>query len=149
MDMGRGAARRTTRGHRQTDCHPHRSTRGSARRSDANELRYVASGQTDADMLQSTGNLLRQIATDSSWLAQLAARGTSSAAAVADTAAALGEVEGRARENVRAGLDLMAADLLFTETTRTRQMLREQLRALRLAESAAVADGRSKNVKRA
>jgi hypothetical protein len=115
-----------------------------------NELRYVASGQTDPEMLQSTGNLLRQIATDSSWLlAQLAARGTSSAAAVAGTVAALEEVEGRARENLRAGLDLMAADLVFTETTRTRQMLREQLRALRLAESTAVADGRSKDVKRA
>jgi hypothetical protein len=114
-----------------------------------NELRYVASGETDADMLRSTSNLLRQIATDSSrLLAQLAAGAPFSATAVADAVETLEEVEGRARENMRAGLDLMAADLLFTETTRTRQMLREQLRALRLAESTAVADGRSKDVKR-
>ena len=38
------------------------------------------------------------------------------------------------------GSTLMAADLLFTETTRTRQTLREQLRAIRVAESEAVAD---------
>jgi hypothetical protein len=115
-----------------------------------NELRYVASGQTDADTLQSTGNLLRQMATDSSWLlAQLAAGARSPAAAVAEAVAALEEVEGRARENMRAGRDLMAADLLFTETTRTRQMLREQLRALRVAEATAVAEGRSKDVKQA
>ena len=32
---------------------------------------------------------------------------------------------------MQADLDLMAADLLFTETTRTRQTLRDQLRMLR------------------
>src|SRR4030095_11810286 len=61
----------------------------------------------------------------------------------------LAEVEARARENMRAGLDLMAADLLFTETTRTRQTLREQLRSLRAMDSSAVADARSIDLKQA
>jgi hypothetical protein len=115
-----------------------------------NELVYVASGQIDGDTLQSTSTLLRQIVTDSSWLlGQLAAGAAPAAGAVSEAVAALGEVEARARENIRAGLDLMAADLLFTETTRTRQTLREQLRALRLAESKAVSDGRSNALKQA
>ena len=50
---------------------------------------------------------------------------------------------------MQADLDLMAADLLFTETTRTRQTLREQLRQLRLAESNAVAEGRANDLKQA
>lgn len=115
-----------------------------------NELVYVASGEIDGDRLQSTSNLLRQIVADSSWLlGQLAAGSAPSAGEVAKAVATLGEVETRARENIRAGLELRAADLLFTETTRTRQTLREQLRALRLAESKAVADGRSNDLKQA
>jgi hypothetical protein len=115
-----------------------------------NELVYVASGQIDSETLQSTSNLLKQIVADSSWLLEQVAAGSApSARAVANEVTSLGEVEGRARENINAGLDLMAADLLFTETTRTRQTLREQLRALRLAESKAVADGRSNDLKQA
>jgi hypothetical protein len=115
-----------------------------------NELVYVASGEIEGDRLQSTSSLLRQIVTDSSWLlGELVARAVPAAGAASETVAALGEVETRARENIRAGLDLMAADLLFTETTRTRQTLREQLRALRLAESKAVAEGRSNDLKQA
>ena len=115
-----------------------------------NELVYVASGQIDADRLQSSNNLLRQIVADSSWLlGELVAGGAPSAGAVADAVKTLGDVDTRARENLRAGLDLMAADLIFTETTRTRQTVREQLRALRLAEAKAVADGRSNDMRRA
>ena len=115
-----------------------------------NELVYVASGQIDADKLQSSNNLLRQIVADSSWLlGELVAGGAPSAGAVADAVKTLGDVDTRARENLRAGLDLMAADLIFTETTRTRQTVREQLRALRLAEAKAVADGRSNDMRRA
>jgi hypothetical protein len=115
-----------------------------------NELVYVASGQIDADRLQSSNNLLRQIVADSSWLlGELVARGAPSAGAVADAVKILGDVDTRARENLGAGLDVMAADLIFTETTRTRQTLREQLRALRLAEAKAVADGRSNDMRRA
>ena len=114
------------------------------------ELVYVASSEIDRDRLQSTSKLLRQIVADSSWLlGQLVAGSAPSAGEVAKAVSALGEVDARARENMSAGLDLMAADLLFTETTRTRQTLREQLRALRLAESKAVADGRSNDMKQA
>lgn len=115
-----------------------------------NELVYVASGEIDSDRLQSSSKLLRQIVADSSWLlGGLVATVAPSAAEVARTVAALGEVDARARENLAAGLELMAADLLFTETTRTRQTLREQLRALRIAESKAVTDGRSTDMKQA
>jgi len=114
------------------------------------ELTYVASGQIDKETLTVTSTRLRQIVSESAWLlGQLLAGAAPSAGAVADGVALLAEVDARARENMRADLDLMAADLLFTETTRTRQTLREQLRALRIAESRAVADARSNDLKQA
>ena len=114
------------------------------------ELVYVASGEIDQETLTATSNLTRQIISESAWLfGGLVAGAAPSAGAVAAGVASLGDVDGRARENIRAGLDLMAADLLFTETTRTRQTLREQLRALRVAESNAVADARAADLKQA
>jgi hypothetical protein len=114
------------------------------------ELVYVASGQIDQQTLTAASSLNRQIVSESAWLlGGLVAGAAPSAGAVAEAVASLAEVDGRARENIRAGLDLMAADLLFTETTRTRQGLREQLRALRLAESVAVADARATDLKQA
>ena len=114
------------------------------------ELIYVASGQIDREALTATSNLSRQLVSESAWLlGGLVAGAAPSAGAVAEAVASLADVDGRARENIQAGLDLMAADLLFTETTRTRQVLREQLRALRLAESNAVADGRATDLKQA
>ena len=114
------------------------------------ELIYVASGQIDRETLTATSNLSRQLVSESAWLlGGLVAGAAPSAGAVAEAVASLADVDGRARENIQAGLDLMAADLLFTETTRTRQVLREQLRALRLAESNAVADGRATDLKQA
>ena len=114
------------------------------------ELIYVASGQIDREALTATSNLSRQLVSESGWLlGGLVAGAAPSAGAVAQAVASLADVDGRARENIQAGLDLMAADLLFTETTRTRQVLREQLRALRLAESNAVADARATDLKQA
>jgi hypothetical protein len=114
------------------------------------ELVYVASGQIDQEALTSTGNPTRQLISESAWLlGGLVAGSAPSAGEVANGVASLGDVDGRARENIRAGLDLMAADLLFTETTRTRQTLPEQLRALRIAESNAVADARATDLKQA
>jgi hypothetical protein len=114
------------------------------------ELIYVASGQIDRETLTATSNLSRQLVSESAWLlGGLVAGAAPSAGAVAEAVASLADVDGRARENLEAGLDLMAADLLFTETTRMRQVLREQLRALRLAESNAVADGRATDLKQA
>ncbi len=114
------------------------------------ELVYVASGQIDKEALTSTSNVTRQIISESAWLfGGLVAGAAPSAGAVAEAVASLGDVDGRARENIRAGLDLMAADLLFTETTRTRQTLREQLRALRVAESNAVVAARATDLKQA
>jgi hypothetical protein len=114
------------------------------------ELTYVASGQIDKETLTATSNRVRQIMSEGTWLlGQLLAGGTPSAGALAAGIASLAEVDVRARENMRADIDLMAADLLFTETTRTRQTLRDQLRMLRVAESSAVADGRSNDLKQA
>jgi len=114
------------------------------------ELIYVASGQIDRGTLTATSNLSRQLVSEGAWLlGGLVAGAAPSAGAVAQAVASLADVDGRARENIQAGLDLMAADLLFTETTGTRQVLREQLRALRLAESNAVADARATDLKQA
>ena len=114
------------------------------------ELTYVASGQIDKETLTSTSNRVRQVTSESAWLlGQLLAGGAPSAGALAEGVASLAEIDARARENMQADLDLMAADLLFTETTRMRQTLREQLRMLRLAESNAVAEGRSNDLQQA
>jgi len=114
------------------------------------ELRYVASGQIDGETLTSTSSRLQEIVTESSWLLGQSLTGaTPAAGAIASGVASFGDVDVRAQENLRAGLDLMAADLLFTETARTRQTLREQLRALRGLEAQAVADARALDVRQA
>jgi hypothetical protein len=114
------------------------------------ELIYVASGQIDRETLTATSGRLREIVSESSWLlGQSLAGATSAAGAIASGVASLGDVDLRATENIRADLDLMAADLLFTETARTRQTLREQLRALRALESKAVAEARSVDLRQA
>jgi hypothetical protein len=114
------------------------------------ELSYVASGQIDNQTLTGSNKSLREIVSESSWLLGQSPAGASTAAgAIAEGIASLAEVEPRARENIAAGLDLMAADLLFTETTRTREALREQLRTLRKAESVAVAERRSNDLQQA
>jgi hypothetical protein len=114
------------------------------------ELTYAASGQIDKETLTSTSNRVREITSETTWLlGESLAGAVPSAGALAEAAALLAAVEVRARENMRADLDLMAADLLFTETTRTRQTIHEQLRMMRVAESRAVADGRSDDLKHA
>ncbi len=114
------------------------------------ELTYVASGRIDKETLTATSGRVRQIVSESTrLLGELLAAGAPSAGELANGAASLAEVDARARENMLADLDLMAADLLFTETTRTRQELREQLRKLRVAEASAVSDGRSNDLKEA
>jgi hypothetical protein len=114
------------------------------------ELTYVASGQIDKETLAATSARLRQMISESTrLLAQSLAAATRPAGALAEGVASLAEVDARARENMHADLDLMAADLLFSETTRTRQALRDQVRALRVAESNAVADGRANDLKQA
>ena len=114
------------------------------------ELAYVASGQADNETLTATSDRLRQIVSESSHLIDGSlARPSRPAGTLAEHVATLAEVDGRARENMRGDLDLMAADLLFTETTRTRQLFREQLRAFRVAESQAVAEARSADLKQA
>jgi hypothetical protein len=112
------------------------------------ELTYAASGQADSETLTSTSDRLRQIVSDTSRLIEASmARGLRPAVAVTEHAATLADADGRARENMEGGREAMAAALLFSETTRARQLLREQLRALRVAESQAVAEARSVDLK--
>jgi len=114
------------------------------------ELIYVSSGQVDGETLNNTSNRLRQIESESSWLlGQLLAAAAPSAGAIATGVASLARVDASARESMRAGLELMAADLLFTGTTPIREGMREQLRTLRRAESIAVADAKSNDLKQA
>jgi hypothetical protein len=112
------------------------------------ELIYAASGQIDDETQTATSSRLREIVAESTRLLEESlAAGTLAGGAVAKAVASLSEVDARSRENIGAGPDLMVADQLFTETTLTRQRLREQLRALRNAESKAVVDGRSNSLK--
>ncbi len=114
------------------------------------ELIYVSSGQADGATLNNTSNRLRQIGYESSWLlGQLLAGAAPSAGEIANSIASLAKVGASAQENLRAGLDLMAADLLFTGTTAIRAGMREQLRTLRRAEYSAVADAKSNDLKQA
>jgi len=114
------------------------------------ELSYVASGQIDSETLTASSQSLREIVSESSWLLGQSVAGASAAAgAIADGIKLLADAEVRARASARTGLDVMAADLLFTDTTRARAALREQLRALRKAESLTVAEGRAKDLQQA
>ena len=113
------------------------------------ELTYVASGQIDNETLTSTSNRVRQIVSESSWLIEGLLRAGPVCRRRWRSTLHAGGSGCPCSENLRAGLELMAADLLFTETTRTRQTMREQLRMLRLAESNAVAEGRSDDLKQA
>lgn len=114
------------------------------------ELTYAASGQPDRQTLTATSTLTRQVVSESAWLlGGLVAGAAPSAGVVAEAVASLAAIDARARENISSGLDLMAADLLFTETRHARQTLREQLRALRLAESDAVAEARAMDLRQA
>jgi hypothetical protein len=114
------------------------------------ELIYVSSGQADGATLNNTSKRLRQIGYESSWLlGQLLAGAAPSAGEIANSVASLAKVGASAQKNLRAGLDLMAADLLFTGTTAIRAGMREQLRTLRRAEYSAVADAKSNDLKQA
>ena len=114
------------------------------------ELIYVRWGRLDTTTIEQISGVLQKITSgSSSVLAQSLAGETAAANAVATGSAAIAEINGRARENALAGLDLMAADLLVTETHQSRRALQHDLRALRTAEAGAVAAVRSTDMKRA
>jgi hypothetical protein len=112
------------------------------------ELTYAASGGAAGPTLERTSNAMRHLASETPpLLARLFAENSNSARAVAEASSTIAEVEGSARENIRAGLDLMAADLIFSETHKLRGELRQQFRALRAEETAAAATARASDLK--
>ena len=108
------------------------------------ELTYAASGRFDQSTLERTSSAMRDIASETPLLLSrlTAAEAPSAHAAVADASAAMTALDSSVRDNLRGGLDLMAADLVFTETRETRRTMRQQLRVLRTAEAAAVSEAR-------
>jgi hypothetical protein len=114
------------------------------------ELLYVSSGRVDRQTMEATSSLLRQIASDCAALAggSLSMR-TSAVSAVNDVGTALAEIIGRTEANLRAGLDVTAADLAFTETQPLRRSLRQAIRAVRATEAAALAEARSEGLTQA
>jgi len=99
------------------------------------ELSYARSGYVEAPALQSAFERLRRlIISNAAVLGDTLAAQTHAAASIAEISSTIGEIVRRARENLDAGQDLMAADLIFTETADARRNLREQLRALRTSE---------------
>ena len=114
------------------------------------ELGFAGSRHLEGSSLAGVSDLLTQTVVESSLLnSQSLAAGTAAAQAVAGTAAVLGEAEARARANLSAGLEPLAADLLFSETRAHRRTLRQQLRALRTAETGAAAAARSWDLQQA
>ena len=111
------------------------------------ELLYVSSGRADRQTLDAASSLLRQIASDCAALATGSlSMATPAVVAVNDVGTALAEIVGRTEANLRAGLDVTAADLAFTETQQLRRSLRQQIRAVRAAEVAALAEARSEGL---
>jgi hypothetical protein len=112
------------------------------------ELAYTAAGAADRPTLERASNAMHHIASETPLLlARLFSENTQPARAVAEASSTIADIEGSARENVRAGLDLMAADLIFSETRVLRGALHQQLRALRAEETAAAVIARSSDLK--
>lgn len=113
------------------------------------ELIYVA-GRVDREMLERTSSTLDEIASETPALVtQALAASTPPTRSLSERSALIAEIHGRALENLRVGVDLMAADLLFTETHVPRRSMQRELRSLRAAEVTAVATSRSADVKQA
>ncbi|HET9358860.1 MAG TPA: hypothetical protein VFO58_03880 [Vicinamibacterales bacterium] len=112
------------------------------------ELTYAASGGAAGPALERTSNAMHHLASETPpLLARLLSENSTPARAAAAASSTIAEIEGSARENVRAGLDLMAADLIFSETHMLRGELRQQFRALRAEEIAAAAVARASDLR--
>jgi hypothetical protein len=111
------------------------------------ELIYAASGGT-RPALEGVSNAMHHLASETPpLLARLLSENSKPARAVAEASSTIAEIEGRARENVRAGVGLMAADLIFSETNMLRGELRQQFRALRAEETAAAAIAKASDLR--
>jgi len=100
---------------------------------------FLASGSVTGRLLQETAARLREIQADALRLiGALRSSGTTAeAAALIEAAGALGETVDRGHDNLTAGRDLMAADLLLSGTEDARRTLERTSRALQAAEATA------------
>jgi hypothetical protein len=111
------------------------------------ELLYSSTGRADGRVLDTTLSLLQQVVDDCGLLAaESLSAPTSAARSIAEAGTTIKQVTEGAQENLRAGLDLTAADLAFTETQHARRTLRHQLRAFRTSEVAALGQARSEGL---
>jgi hypothetical protein len=114
------------------------------------ELDYATSGSADSTTLRSASHELQLVLVESSAvLEQAAAADSQPAAAMWKPAADIGEALRHGQENLDVGLDVMAADLVFTETALARRDLRTSLHALRDSEFDRLAEARAAAVTQA
>lgn len=100
---------------------------------------YVAPGQPDGPWLEQFSTLLPTLTTDIEALRPLLPSQETGTALqhVAEGAASLAAMDQRAREQLRAGQDLLAADLIFSESLHTLDAISASLVTLRQAERTA------------
>lgn len=100
---------------------------------------YVAPGQPDGPWLKQFSTLLSTLTTDLDTLRPLMPSQEAGAALqrVADGAASLAALDQRAREQLIAGQDLLAADLIFSESLHALDAISASLLALRQTERTA------------
>ena len=112
---------------------------------------FLESGSVTGPLLQETAARLREIEADALRLtSRLRASGTTpEAAALIEAVGALGAAVDRGHDNLRAGRDLMAADLLLSGTEDARRTVERTSRALQAAESAAAGATRTAALVRA
>ena len=100
---------------------------------------YVAPGQSEEPWFERVSELVRQLYEDTATLRPLLRSEAAPAAlqALSDGTDALIGADTRARENLRIGQPLMAADVIFSDSRNTRDAMSGSVRDLRAAEHAA------------
>jgi hypothetical protein len=106
---------------------------------------YVAPGQPDGPWLERASSSFQTLS-DAAALARQAARSTGTTTALRDLSdliATLVAVDGRVRQYLQLSLDLLAADLIFSEGREALDALDSGLRRVRGAQQAAIDDERA------
>lgn len=107
---------------------------------------YVAPGQSDEPWFERMSGLVRQLYDDTATLRPLLHAETAPAAmqALSEGTDALIGADTRARENLRLGQPLMAADVIFSDSRNTLDAMSGRVRDLRAAEHAALDTARAR-----
>lgn len=111
---------------------------------------YVAPGQQRGDSLTRATLLIQQLYDDTAALRRTARSADAGPASLAfgETVDGLVKIDDRARDHLRDGEELMAADLVYTEARQTIDTLTGQLRTLQAAERSSAAGERQSLVQR-